>query len=134
MTDSEFDELKKRTVLRQRRKTNLVEYETAIKKLMDLDVSLPVILEWLVQEKKIATTLPALRRFVIRTFSDGFYDEFTVRNGWQKNKSKRVSHISQANESKQKSKLEKFVSKGGVTQEELKESLRQKVDLNCLDE
>lgn len=133
MTDSEFDELKKRTVLRQRRKTNLVEYETAIKKLMDLDVSLPVILEWLVEEKKISTTLPALRRFVRRIFG-AFYDDFTVRNGWHKNKSKRISQTTRTDERKQKSKSEMFVLKGGVTQEELKESLRQKVDLNCLGE
>lgn len=86
MTDSEFDELKQRTLQRQRRKTNLIEHETAIKKLMDLDVSLPVILEWLVGEKQIATTLPALRRFVNRSFGEVFYEEFTARNGWQKNK------------------------------------------------
>lgn len=86
MTDSEFDELKQRTLLRQRRKTNLIEHETAIKKLMELDVSLPVILEWLVEEKQVATTLPALRRFVRRTFGEEFYNNFAARNGWQKNK------------------------------------------------
>lgn len=86
MTDSEFDELKQRTLQRQRRKTNLIEHEAAIKKLMDLDVSLPVILEWLVGEKQIVTTLPALRRFVNRSFGEAFYEEFTARNGWQKTK------------------------------------------------
>jgi hypothetical protein len=91
MTDSEFDELKKRTVLRQRRKTNMVEYQTAIKQLMDLDVSLPVILEWLIEEKKIATTLPALRRFVIRIFGGQVYGDFVTRNGWQKRKSQTKS-------------------------------------------
>ena len=91
MTDSELDELKQRTLLRQRRKINLIEHETAIKKLMDLDVSLPVILEWLIGEKQIAITLPALRRFVNRSFGEAFYEDFTSRNGWQKTKLQKIS-------------------------------------------
>lgn len=96
MTDSEFDELKQRTLLRQRRKTNLIEHEAAIKKLMDLDVSLPVILEWLVGEKQTATTLPALRRFVNRSFGEAFYEDFTSRNGWQKSKPQKTSPSARA--------------------------------------
>lgn len=86
MADSEFDELKRKSLRRQRFKVNLFEFETSIKKLMDLDVSLPVILEWLVEEKKVSTTLPALRRFVKRILGDHFYDSYTARNGWKKSK------------------------------------------------
>lgn len=134
MSDSEFDELKRKTLLRQRRKGNLDELETAIKKLMGMNVSLPVVLEWLIEEKNIATTLPALRRFVRRSFGEAFYDEFAVRNGWQKKK--REKHLSSVRtpERPPESKPEQLASKGGVTQEELKASLREKVDLNGLEE
>lgn len=91
MPDSKFDELKKRSLQRQRFKINLNEHETSIRKLMDLDVSLPVILEWLVEEKQIATTLPALRRFIRRTFGEPFYDSFTARNGWKKSKLQKIT-------------------------------------------
>lgn len=134
MTDTEFDELKKLTLLRQRRKANLVEHETAIKKLLDLDVSLPVILEWLVGKNKIETTLPALRRFVRRTFSEEFYDDFVVRNGWQKTKQEKSSSLGRASAIPAKQKSQTFAQKGGMTQEELKASLREKVDLNTLEE
>ena len=134
MTNSEFDELKKQTLLRQRQKANLVEHETAIKKLLDLDVSLPVILEWLIEKKKIRTTLPALRRFVKRTLGKAFYDDFLVRNGWQKTKQEKSSFLGRASAIPAKQKSETFAQKGGMTQEELKASLREKVDLNTLEE
>lgn len=134
MTNSEFDELKKQTLLRQRRKANLVEHEAAIKKLLDLDVSLPVILEWLIEKKKIGTTLPALRRFIRRTLGKVFYDDFLVRNGWQKTKQKKSSSLERASVRPVKQKTETFAQKGGMTQEELKASLREKVDLNTLEE
>lgn len=134
MADSEFDEMKKQTLLRQRRKANLVEHETAIKKLLDLDVSLPVILEWLIEKKKIGTTLPALRRYVRRTLGKAFYDDFLVRNGWQKTKQEKSSTLERVSARPAKQKSEIFAQKGGMTQEELKASLREKVDLNTLEE
>lgn len=134
MTDSEFDELKKQTLLRQRQKTNLIEHETAIKKLLDLDVSLPVILEWLIEKKKIVTTLPALRRFVRRTFSEEFYDGFVVRNGWQKTKQEKSSSLGRASDKPAKQKPEPFIPKRGVTQEELKAIARKKIDLREYDD
>lgn len=133
MTDSEFDKLQKLTLLRQRRKANLVEYETSIRKLMDLNVSLPVMLGWLVGEKKIATTLPALRRFVRRTFGEEFYDNFAARNGWKKKKREKTSSSARAPEVPVKPRKAPL-PKNGVTQEELKAVLRQKVDLRSLEE
>jgi hypothetical protein len=134
MSDSEFDELKKRTLLRQRRKANLVEHETAIKKLMEMNVSLPVVLEWLIEKKNITTTLPALRRFVRRSFGESFYDEFAARNGWQKKKLKKILSSVRIPDRTQIQKKEQFSSKGGVTQEQLKASLREKIDINGLEE
>lgn len=134
MTETEFDALKKLTLLRQRQKTNLVEHEIAIKKLLDLDVSLPVILEWLVGKYKVETTLPALRRFIRRTLGKVFYDDFLVRNGWQKTKQEKSSSLGRASARPAKQKSETFAQKGGMTQEELKASLREKIDLNTLEE
>jgi hypothetical protein len=134
MSDSEFDELKNQTLLRQRRKTNLVEYESAIKKLVGMDVSLPVILEWLVKKNNIATTLPALRRFVRRSFGELLYDEFMTRNGWQKKKREKPLSTVRIPDRTQIQKTEQFASKGGVTQEQLKASLREKIDINGLEE
>jgi hypothetical protein len=129
MTTEEFIELQTRTLLRQKRKINLNEHEISIKTLMELNVSLPIILDWL-EEKKILTTLPALRRFIKRTFGEKFYNDFVFRNGWQK--TKQGKHQSTAYPTEKSVKLDRVTlpTKGGLTQEELKASLRQKVDLN----
>ena len=86
MTEIELEELKVKSLQRRRQKTNLVEHQVAILKLMELDISLPLVLDWLIDKKCISTTLPALRRFVKKAFGQKFYDEFTNRNGWQKHK------------------------------------------------
>lgn len=134
MTDIDFVGLQKRTLLRQRRKTNLVEHQTSIKKLMDLNVSLPVMLEWLLGEKKIDTTLPALRRFVRREFGDEFYNNFVARNGWQKAKHEKSLSSARTPGKPAKQKSEPPMPKGGVTQEELKVIARRKVDLREYDD
>lgn len=126
MANSEFEELKRKSLLRQRFKLNLFEFETSIKKLMDLDVSLPVILEWLVEEKKISTTLPALRRFIRRTFGDQFYDDFTVRNGWKKSK---IQHDAQsAFRPRSKGSLSAGVGKRNVTESTAASSFESMLD------
>lgn len=134
MTEIDFDGLQKRTLLRQRRKTNLVEHQASIKKLMDLDVSLPVMLEWLLNEKKVETTLPALRRFVRKTFGEEFYNNFAARNGWQKSKHEKSSSSARMLKKPEKQKAEPFTPQSGVTQEDLKAIARRKVDLREYDD
>ena len=85
MNESELQQLLDETQRRQRRKTDLTEFEPAIKEMMDANVSLPVLLSWLEKKGKV-TTLPALRRYVRRVFGEDFYDEFVKRNGWQRTK------------------------------------------------
>ena len=85
MNESELQQLLDETQRRQRRKTDLTEFEPAIKEMMDANVSLPVLLSWLEKKGKV-TTLPALRRYVRRIFGEDFYDEFVKRNGWQRTK------------------------------------------------
>ncbi|TDK61216.1 hypothetical protein [Sapientia aquatica] len=129
MSETKFLELQMQTLKRKKRKTNLNEYETSINRLMNLDVSLPIILEWLTGERKILTTLPALRRFIRRVFGDEFYDDFMRRNGWYK--SKGCSGPSPpASPKKHANSFSNSDTPPGVTQEELKASLRQKVNLN----
>lgn len=93
MDEKDLDELIKETQRRQRRKTDLSAYKAKLKEMLDLDISLPVILGWITKEEadKKFTTLPALRRYVVRTFGEGFYHDFMKRNGWLKTKSKITS-------------------------------------------
>lgn len=69
---------------RRRLKTDLSAFDTYLKEMLDLNISLPVMMEWLLKEKQTTTTLPALRRYVRRVFGDDFYQAFLIRNGWQK--------------------------------------------------
>lgn len=85
MQDSEFEYLKAIALSRKRLKTNLVEHQALIKKMLDSDISLPVIFEWL-REKEIGMALTTLRRFVKKTYGEDFYAEYAKRNGWIKNK------------------------------------------------
>lgn len=85
MDDEDFDHLKTRALSRKRIKTNLIEHRETIKKMMDADISLPLIFEWLT-ERKVETALTTLRRFVKKTFGETFYVDFSSRNGWQKSK------------------------------------------------
>lgn len=93
MDEKDLDELIKETQRRQRKKTDLSAYEAKLKEMLDLDISLPVILDWIFKEEKDKkyTTLPALRRYVVRTFGESFYHDFMKRNGWLKIKSKITS-------------------------------------------
>ena len=84
---SVFDELVRETQRRQRRKTDLSAYEDKIREMLDLNISLPVVLEWLSKQGNV-TTLPALRRYVVRVFGEDVYHDFMKRNGWLKTKSK----------------------------------------------
>ena len=83
--EAELAEMLNKASGRQRVKTDLAEFEAAIRKMMELDISLPLVLTWLEKKGKI-TTLPALRRYVRKAFGEGFYENFASRNGWQKTK------------------------------------------------
>ncbi|MDQ1835206.1 hypothetical protein [Massilia scottii] len=85
MDKNSIDALLLETKRRQRRKTDLSAFDARLKEMMDLNISLPVILTWL-QEQDKTTTLPALRRYIRRQFGDDLYDDFLVRNGWQRTK------------------------------------------------
>lgn len=85
MQDLDLDNLKTKALSRKRIKTNLIEHQGSIKRMIDADISLPLIFEWLT-ENKVETALTTLRRFVKKTFGESFYDDFARRNGWQKNK------------------------------------------------
>jgi len=73
---------------RQRKKTDLLDFEPQIKEMMRLNISLPIILGWLEKEDK-KTTLPALRRYVKKAFGEDHYEDFTRRNGWMKVKAEK---------------------------------------------
>lgn len=83
MPDKELEELMRETQRRKRLKTDLSEFEPSLKEMMDLNISLPVMLDWL-ERKGVTTTLPALRRYVKRVFGEDFYNDFAKRNGWLK--------------------------------------------------
>ena len=85
-----LDELIKETQRRQRRRTDLSAYNEKLKEMLDLNISLPVVLDWLAKQETV-TTLPALRRYVVRTFGENFYHDFLKRNGWLKTKSQQFS-------------------------------------------
>lgn len=85
MHDVDFDQLKAKAASRKRIKTNLMAHQESIKRMMDADISLPLIFEWLT-ENKVKTALTTLRRFVKKTYGETFYDDFSRRNGWQKKK------------------------------------------------
>lgn len=88
MDEKDFlDELIRETRRRRRTRTDLSPFSEKLKEMMNLDISLPVILEWL-EKQQFKTTLPALRRFVVRTFGEDFYHDFLKRNGWLKTKYK----------------------------------------------
>jgi len=87
MHDVEFDQLKAKAASRKRIKTNLIAHYELIKRMLDADISLPLIFEWLA-ENGVETTLTTLRRFVKRTYGEAFYDDFSKRNGWHKKKRK----------------------------------------------
>lgn len=90
-----LNELIKETQRRRRGKGDLSAYQNKLKEMLDLNISLPVILDWIKKEEgdEKFTTLPALRRFVVRTFGEGFYYDFMKRNRWLKTKStKKIQH------------------------------------------
>ena len=85
IAEEELMELKAQATQRQRLKTDLAEFEPAIRKMMEVDISLPLVLGWL-EKKGKTTTLPALRRYIKNAFGEKFYTDFVSRNGWQKSK------------------------------------------------
>lgn len=85
MDEEDIGDLKTRALSRRRIKTNLIEHQEMIKKMMDADISLPLIYEWL-SKKNVETALTTLRRFVRRTFGETYYNDFSHRNGWHKKK------------------------------------------------
>lgn len=87
IAEDELMELQAQATQRQRTKTDLRGFEPAIKKMMELDISLPLVLGWL-EKKGKTTTLPALRRYVRNAFGEDFYNDFARRNGWKKTKRK----------------------------------------------
>ena len=89
MATNELDELLNETRRRQRIKTDLSDFSDRLREMMRLNISLPVMLEWLETQKK-TTTLPALRRYVRRVFGDAHYEDFVRRNGWLKTKKSKV--------------------------------------------
>ncbi|MET3122299.1 hypothetical protein AAKU67_001893 [Oxalobacteraceae bacterium GrIS 2.11] len=99
MEEGEFQSLKLKSASRSRIKKNLEEHLDLIKKMMDADISLPVVYEWLV-DHGIDTSLTTLRRFVIKKFGKNFYLDFVERNGWQKRARILQSDNSQRNGSK----------------------------------
>ncbi|MDD2845112.1 MAG: hypothetical protein PHT57_09175 [Rhodoferax sp.] len=110
-----LDELIKETQRRQRKKTDLSAYNNKLKEMLDLNISLPVILDWIIKEEKNEkyTTLPALRRYVVRTFGEGFYHDFMKRNGWLKTKSKNTLQNDQMPEDKYLTTTEGVVTTEG---------------------
>lgn len=86
--DDDLDKLVKLTAERnsKKRKFDLSEFDSTIEKMLGLNVSLPVIQNWF-EEKEIKISLPALRRYIIRTFGNDLYTAFLERNGWTKTKS-----------------------------------------------
>ena len=97
MEKKTIEALVEKTQKRQRRTTDLTQFDPTLKEMMTANISLPVILEWLEGQNKV-TTLPALRRYIRRVFGEDFYDNFLVRNGWHRTKQngKRVSDSYQA--------------------------------------
>lgn len=70
---------------RRQRTTDFAEFKDPIKEMMRLNISLPIVLGWLIKEGK-KTTLPALRRYVVREFGEKNYEDYVIRNGWKKTK------------------------------------------------
>jgi len=78
---------------RRQRTTDFTLFRERIEEMMRLNISLPVILDWLKKSGK-DTTLPALRRFVVRAFGEDCYDNYVARNGWKKSKKKKIEEES----------------------------------------
>ncbi|OTP72166.1 hypothetical protein [Caballeronia sordidicola] len=56
-----------------------------IKKLMEADIALTVIRDWLDEKKGVSVVLNTLRKFVIFHIGRETYDAYLLRNGWAKN-------------------------------------------------
>lgn len=122
---SELKKLLEEKLRRRRKKTDLSQFDGNLREMMDLDISLPVILDWLISKGQI-TTLPALRRYVRRVFGEEFYDDFTERNGWMKRKQEKPISA----ESGTKPSVNKQTKP--PTPEEIRGILDMKVDLSSI--
>jgi hypothetical protein len=59
-------------------------YRETIVKLMDLNVQLNLIRDWLVEKQGEQLVVNTLRKYIIRSIGRDFYDEYLKRNGWTK--------------------------------------------------
>lgn len=142
MEKNAIDALLLETRRRQRRKTDLSEFDTTLKEMMDLDISLPVILTWLEKQEK-QTTLPALRRYIRRVFGEEFYDRFLLRNGWQRTKQEEKKKSTATNPINEKKETKTAIEAPAVkphikakiaTVEKVKEVTRGRFDPNQFNE
>lgn len=62
----------------------LVPFGATIKAMLDADVSLPLVRDWLEEDKQVKITLRTLRLFVLRQLGEEFYKDYCLRNGWQR--------------------------------------------------
>lgn len=62
----------------------LGEYRETIVKLMNLNVQLNLIRDWLVEKQGEQLVVNTLRKYIVRNIGREFYDEYLKRNGWTK--------------------------------------------------
>ena len=62
----------------------LAAHRDTIVKAMQRDIPLPVLLDWLQENRDIAVVLNTLRKYVVKKIGRDFYDEYLRRNGWSK--------------------------------------------------
>lgn len=91
----DIDDVIKQLLIKKKRKVfenthlksrKLKPYVTSIKKMLDVDISLPMIQEYFDETEKIKFTLQTLRSFVIKEFGEDYYKDYCKRNGWLKTK------------------------------------------------
>lgn len=64
----------------------LEEHKETIVKAIERDISLPVLLEWLIQNRDLVVSLNTLRKFVTKTIGQEKYDDYLKRNHWERNR------------------------------------------------
>lgn len=109
MPDISDEELQKlEQVAGQRRGGKPIKYmelavhRDSILKAMQRDIPLPVLLDWLRENRDISVVLNTLRKYVVKQIGRDFYDEYLRRNGWIR-PSKRARKLPSAAASSQSS-------------------------------
>lgn len=79
---------------KRRRSFLIVPFTARIREMMENNISLPLINEWL-GKKEVAgvhpvVTLQTLRNFVVRELGEAFYADYCNRNGWAKSTQQRA--------------------------------------------